>query len=290
MKVISAHYSYASCAGLDKLFQLMFPDSSIARSFSCGEKKCAYVICYGLAPYFKQQLQDQVRILDSFVILFDESHNDYTHNQQMDIHIRFYDETRNAVHTRYMTSAFLGHATAAIMVNAFLDVCRGVNLNRMLQLSMDGPNVNWSFYGKLMAEVHDDRNHSLIDIGSCGLHVVHNAFKAGFEATGWDVKSFLWALYTIFYETPARREDYTAITSSVVFPLKFCLHRWVENATVAARALVILPHLKKYVDTIQQNPKTYAVPTSKSFTIVKSGCTDVLMPARLMFFESGASV
>ena len=180
MKVISAHYSYASCAGLDKLFQLMFPDSSIARSFSCGEKKCAYLICCGLTPYFKQQLQDQERILDSFVILFDESHNDYTHNQQMDIHIRFYDETRNAVHTRYMTSAFLGHATAAIMVDAFLDVCRGVNLNRMLQLSMDGPNVNWSFYGKLMAEVHDDRNHSLIDIGSCGLHVVHNAFKAGF--------------------------------------------------------------------------------------------------------------
>ena len=101
----------------------------------------------------------------------------------------------------------------------------------------------------------DDRNHLLINIGSCGLHIVHNAFKAGFEATGWDVKSFLWALYTIFYETPARREDYTAITSSVVFPLKFCLHRWVENATVAARALIILPHLKKYVDTIQQNPK-----------------------------------
>ena len=139
-----------------------------------------------------------------------------------------------------------------------------------------------------LAAVHDDRNHSLIDISSCGLHVVHNAFKAGFEATGWDVKSFLWALYTIFYETPARHEDYTAITSSVVFPLKFCVHRWVENATVAARALIILPHLKKYVDTIQQNPKTYAVPTSKSFTIVKSGCTDVLMPAWLMFFESVA--
>ena len=57
-----------------------------------------------------------------------------THNQQRDVHIPFYDEIRNAVHTRYMTSAFLGHATAAIMAYAFLDVCRGVDLNRMLQL------------------------------------------------------------------------------------------------------------------------------------------------------------
>ena len=36
--------------------------------------------------------------------------------------------------TRYTTSAFLGYATAAIMADAFLDVCRGVDLNRMLQL------------------------------------------------------------------------------------------------------------------------------------------------------------
>ena len=266
----------------------MFPDSSIAQAFSCGEKKCAYVVCYGLAPYFKQQLQDQVHALDSFVILFDESHNDSTHSKQMDIHIRFFDETRNAVHTRYLTSAFLGHATAANMVDAFLDACRCVNLNRMLQLSMDGPNVNWSFYGKLMAEVHDDSNRKMIDIGSCGLHVVHNAFKAGFEATGWDIKSFLWALFTIFHETPARREDFTAITSSVIFPLKFCLHRWVENSSVAARALVMLPHLKMYISVIEKNPKTYAVPTSKSFATVKLACRDAFMPARLMFFESVA--
>ena len=158
----------------------------------------------------------------------------------------------------------------------------------MLQLSMNGPNVNWCFYGKLMAKVHDDSNRKMIDIESCGLHVVHNAFKARFEATGWDIKSFLWALFTIFHETPARREDFTAITSSVIFPLKLCLHRWVANSSVAARALAMLPHLKKYVSVIDKNPKPYAVPNSKSFATVKLACSDALMPARLMFFESVA--
>ena len=99
MKVVSSHYSYVSCMETDRLFQLMFPDSAIAKSFSCGEKKSAYIICHGLAPYFSQQLKDQVQLLDSFVILSDESFNRFTQNKQMDIHIRFFDDGRKAVHT-----------------------------------------------------------------------------------------------------------------------------------------------------------------------------------------------
>ena len=132
-----------------------------------------------------------MRLLDSFVILFDESFNRFTQNKQMDIHIRFFDDGRNAVHTRYFTSAFLGYATAANMVDVFVEKCGTMNLSNMIQLSMDGPNVNWSFYQKLMAEEYNDRSRKLIDIGSCGLHVAHNAFRAGFGATGWDLKSFL---------------------------------------------------------------------------------------------------
>ena len=183
MKVVSSHYSYVSCMETDRPFQLMFPDSAIAKSFSCGEKNIAYIICHGLAPYFSQQLKDQVQLLDSLVILFDESFKRFTQNKQMDIHIRFFDDGRNAVHTQYITSAFLGHATAANMVDVFVEKCGTMNLSNMIQLSMDGPNVNWS-YQKLMAEVYDDRSRKLIDIGSCGLHVDHNAFRAGFGATG----------------------------------------------------------------------------------------------------------
>ena len=139
-----------------------------------------------------------------------------------------------------------------------------------------------------MAEVYDDCSRKLIDIGSCGLHVVHNAFRAGFRATGWDLKSFLWALHRIFHETPARLEEFTAITGTTVFPMKFCVHRWIENARVASRALLVLGHVRKYVDTITKYPKKYNVPDGKAFTTVKSGCADSLMPARLMFFESVA--
>ena len=62
--------------------------------------------------------------------------------------------------------------------------------------------------------MHETDGKRLVDIGSCGLHVVHNAFKAGFEATTWDLRSFMCASHQIFHESPARREAFTKIKGS----------------------------------------------------------------------------
>ena len=51
-----------------KLFQRMFPESVIAKSFTCGEKKCTYVVCYGLVSFSKQQLINKIKLLDCFVV------------------------------------------------------------------------------------------------------------------------------------------------------------------------------------------------------------------------------
>ena len=75
LKVIMSHYSYKSCEGTSKLFQAMFPDSRIASQFSCGENKCAYLVCFGLSPHFKQLLKDVVKKEEASVLMFDESLN-----------------------------------------------------------------------------------------------------------------------------------------------------------------------------------------------------------------------
>ena len=73
----------------------------------------------------------------------------------------------------------------------------------------------------------------LLDIASCGLHSLHNRFRDVTESTGWDIGSTLGALCQLFKDTPARREDYTSVTGSSDFPLRFCSHRWVKNIGVA---------------------------------------------------------
>jgi hypothetical protein len=52
----------------------------------------------------------------------------------------------------------------------------------------------------------------LLDLGTCGLHTVHNAFRAGVEASGWDLGSLFSSLTWLFKDSPARREDFTNLT------------------------------------------------------------------------------
>ena len=66
-----------------KLFQAMFPDSSIAMDFSLSAAKLSYIVNHGLAPYFKNQIMQELvskgpRLPPKFVFCFDESFNQTT--------------------------------------------------------------------------------------------------------------------------------------------------------------------------------------------------------------------
>ena len=50
------------------------------------------------------------------------------------------------------------------------------------------------------------------------VHVVHNSFKRGMDATGWQVSSFLSSLYYLFKDASARREDFVTISGSTLMP------------------------------------------------------------------------
>ena len=94
-------------------------------------------------------------------------------------------------------------------------------LERHLQLSMDGPNTNWSVL-KLLHEDRCEKDYpNIINIGSCGLHVVHGAFKSGIEATNWYLKKIMKAMWKILDDSPARRDIYIKICEVNEFPLRY---------------------------------------------------------------------
>lgn len=108
LKVTTSHYSYNSCSQTNDLFRRMFPDSEVAQNFSCGEQKTKYVVCHGLRPFSLSSLQREIDLCDYYVVLFDESLNDYLQQKQMDIHIRYWNASHK-VATRYFTSVLMGH-------------------------------------------------------------------------------------------------------------------------------------------------------------------------------------
>ena len=61
---------------------------------------------FGLAEYFKRSLLDSIK--GDYCVLFDESLNNMVKEKQMDIHVRYGNESRNHLETRYIGSEFLG--------------------------------------------------------------------------------------------------------------------------------------------------------------------------------------
>lgn len=113
---------------------------------------------------------------------------------------------------------------------------------------------------------------SLINLGTCGLPTVHGSFQ-GEKESGWKIGDKLRALWQLFHDTPAIRDDFIEMTKTSTFPLKFCAHRWVED--LAERALKIWPHVEIFVDNYKKLPKS-KVPTLTSYTVVREAVGDPL--------------
>lgn len=106
MKLVTDHQSYKSSETASQLFQVMFPDSNIAKQFKCGERKSAYLAVYGLGEHFRTLLK--TTITGPYTVLFDESLNHKMQTKQMDIHIRFWNDTTKKVETRFFNTVTLG--------------------------------------------------------------------------------------------------------------------------------------------------------------------------------------
>lgn len=265
-----------------ELFPLMFPDSDIAKKFQMKKDKLGYVITYGLGPYFQNQLAKIIRECDIYAVSFDESLNKISQKGQMDLIIRFW--RNNEVNTRYLTSTFLGHATAADLLMVFTTVFKehSLNLKNMLQVSMDGPNVNKKFLKDLISYLNDSQDYpEIVDIGTCVLHIVNNSYKTAHTATDWDISQFLRSIYNFFKDFPTRRADFTHYTHSSEFPLKFCSTRWLENSKVMERAMKILSPLRIYVKSVEKNP-----PNSDNYEKMKNFLNDELLDSKLGFLIS----
>lgn len=285
LNVATKHMSFNSCTDINNIFMEMFPDSEIAKSFSCAPTKCSYLLCFGIAKYFKEKLNGRILKCEFFSLCFDGSVNRVIQKDQVDIIIRFWDEVEQKVISRFIGAQFLGHAKADNLVKALHDSMEEVDSSKLIQIGMDGPNVNH----KTLKNLIEKRTNmspeypQLIDLGSCSIHTIHRSFEIGACETNWDLASLLRALWQIFKDSPARRSDFSTVNKSGLMPLKFCSTRWVEDVVVSERAVDIWPFIIKFVELYKDKPRSETA--SKSFQLIKEACKDNLVVAKLNFFS-----
>ena len=118
-----------------------------------------------------------------FTVSFDKSLNKVLQNEQMDTQVRFWHENSVQAKTRYFDSQFLLRPKPNNLLKSFTTAVKDLSQEKLIQLSMDGPPSNWSVLDKLSLQREGDELPPLENVGSCGLHVLHGAFKTAFQAT-----------------------------------------------------------------------------------------------------------
>ena len=225
IKCIDAYYSMNSCTGIGDVFHAMYPDSNIARAFGCADKKVAYLCTLGLGPYFSGQLSAVVKSVSNYVLLFDETLNKELQEKQMAVYFCFW-ERNTVVYTQFVDSMLLGHGTAEHLFEKLGPLVTSFVHHRLVQLSMDRPNVNLKLHRLIEEDTGQNTPTKMINIRTRGLHIPHNAFRAGCLVTTWEIELLLCSVYKLFRDAPARREDFQEVAEATTLPLKFCRQRY----------------------------------------------------------------
>ena len=87
---------------MNEIVRVMFPDNNNSNHYQMGADKIRYLVNWGLAPYFKDKLVEDVNRSKFLSIGFDESSHQITQTCQMGITARFWNVNR--VQERYCLS------------------------------------------------------------------------------------------------------------------------------------------------------------------------------------------
>ena len=78
---------------------------------------------------------------------------------------------------------FLHRPNASELLKNILEATSDLKLDKLIQLAMDRPTVNWKVLEMLDVYLEEKDDSKTINIGSCSQHVVHGALKTGTSNT-----------------------------------------------------------------------------------------------------------
>ena len=136
----------------------------------------------------------------------------------------------------------------------------GIPMGKLI--ARDGPNVNKTILNELQQMIKDDypKFAGFVDIDSCVLHVVHNAFGKGLQKYGKEVDQLCLDLHAIFKHRAARREDYQQLQFDMGVELHtFQQHTevcWLSIGPAISRIMEQWDAICQFIRDLGKNEKT----------------------------------
>ena len=272
-KLASADYSLRSCDDMPLVWRGMFPDSPIATGLTYSRTKASYIFADGLGPLLAKRIcQDLKNGESAFTILFDET-GTVQGKKQMDLLLRFWSEQKNEVVTRYLTSFMFGRTSHEHIVEMIMSLKDNFDLpwERFFNLSSDGPNINIAAWNLLNEVLKKSDHKGLLDLVTCTLHIVHNAFQKGINEYGQDSEQLSFDFHAWFRISPCKQEDFRNLSNDLNIDeealfLRHVDSRWLTLAPALERVLKrwedakeyflqYIPSKKEYKKTLSNNKR-----------------------------------
>lgn len=196
--MVSSNFSFASCEDINELFKEMLKDSDTANKFQMARTKSTYLLSYGIAEYLREVLMRDMKDC-AFAYSFDET-STIQKKQQYDCYVRYNSKIHKRIVTKYISSEFLGHCRADDLFNIFFKKLADfkLSIDNLLHIQCDWPNVNKSFFNRVVSKIKKDNNKELALTQSCILHPVHMYFNKALLNNTFDYDEFLYDIYSFF--------------------------------------------------------------------------------------------
>ena len=244
---IKHHHSYNSQDCGNKLSNIMFSDSSIAKKIACGRTKASSIVENVLAPAGQELLIDDLKRAKYFSLGIDASNCDNL--KMFPVTVQYFSEESGIklglldfYEDSQETSEAIANQIRSVLEKNELDV------NCLAGFSADNASVNFgkhvSVYEKLKKEV------PTITRANCKCHILHNCTKFALKALSFDVEALVLKVYSEFTSSVKRTSELASFFEFVDLEYREILRhsptRWLSLLPAIERLLINWPALKSY--------------------------------------------
>ncbi|GBM15330.1 hypothetical protein AVEN_210955-1 [Araneus ventricosus] len=164
-------------------------------------------------------------------------------------------------------------------------------IKKLLMLGSDGANVNKAVFKIFDHRLKSEVGEGLVNVGTCNLHIVHNAFGEGLQLDAFaSITDFLEDIDIWFRKYPSRKEDLIissqCIDEEVVCSTsRYVSNRWLSVVPSCQRIWKMYPALKQHFLVDLVGNKSDLIKTER-YKHIRSALKFHLTPAYIHFLVS----
>ena len=254
---------FAAADHLGTLFKSMFPDSKIAKAYSCGKTKASCILNRAIAPDLQSISIEQMKT-SCYSIATDES-NDQGLQKMNPVTVRIFGINQHKVVTKFYD---MYPSTSSTAVGIFTAINTAMMKNNItwdncVSLAVDNTSVNVGRNNPLIVEARKKNEHIILMV--CPRHIAHNAASKATKAfvkvaDNFDVEELLVDIYFHFDYSSKRKnlivEFCELCDQQYCKIIKFHSVRCLGMSTCIERVLRLLPSLKRYFKSLDPSPNS----------------------------------